>query len=134
VEAFIVVVGVIATVISVAAFTAQLPAAKRSPAPRPRRSLPVPSQLVRIERIIERSGESSLAAHTQLRPVLAEIAKARLMRRGVDLSRDRDEAWRLLGPEVWELVRPDRPQPLDPGAPGLTPRELDAILDRLEAL
>jgi hypothetical protein len=134
-EAVFVTVGAIATVISVAALAARLPATKRPPAARPR--LPgrsPPSQLLRIERIVERSGESGLTAHTQLRPMLAEIAEARLARRGVQLSRDHDEARRLLGPETWELVRPDRPPPSDGRAPGVTPHELAAVLDRLEAL
>jgi len=134
-ETLFVTVGAIATVIGVAAFAAQLPVVKRSPAPR---RLPpsasVPSQLRRIERIVERSAESGLAAHTLLRPVLSEIAEARLARRSVRLTRDPDEARRLLGPEAWELVRPDRPQPPDRRAPGVTPRELEAVLDRLEAL
>ena len=70
-EAVFVVVGVLATVISVAALAARLPAAKRPPAPRPRpASASVPSQLLQIERIVERSGESGVAAHTLLRPVL----------------------------------------------------------------
>jgi hypothetical protein len=133
-EAVFVVVGVLATVVSVAALAARLPAAKRPPAPRPRApSASVPSQLLRIERIVRRSGESGLAAHTLLRPVLSEIAEARLARRGVQLSRDHDEARRLLGREAWELVRPDRPPPPD-RAPGVAPRELEAVLDTLEAL
>jgi hypothetical protein len=82
---------------------------------------------------VRRSGESGLAAHTLLRPVLSEIAEARLARRGVQLSRDHDEARRLLGREAWELVRPDRPQP-DDRAAGVAPRELEAVLDILEAL
>jgi hypothetical protein len=94
----------------------------------------VPSQLLRIERIVERSRESGLTAHTQLRPVLSEIAAARLARHGVQLNRDHDEARRLLGPEAWELVRPHRRQPPDGRAPGLAPCELEAVLDSLEAL
>ncbi len=66
--------------------------------------------------------------------MLAEIAEARLARRGVQLNRDHDEAQQLLGREAWELVRPDRPQPPDDRAPGLAPRELEAVLDSLEAL
>jgi hypothetical protein len=133
-EAAIVVVGVLATVIGVAALAALLPPAKRPPAPRPRPpGPPVPSQLLRIERIVRRSGESGLAAHTLLRPVLSEIAEARLARRGVQLSRDSGEAQRLLGREAWELVRPDRPPP-DRHAAGVAPRELEAVLDTLEAL
>ena len=134
-EAVFVTVGAIATVICVAAFAAQLPVVKRPPAPRPRPpSASVPSQLLRIERIVERSRESGLTAHTQLRPVLSEIAAARLARHGVQLNRDHDEARRLLGPEAWELVRPHRRQPPDGRAPGLAPCELEAVLDSLEAL
>jgi hypothetical protein len=133
-EAVFVVVGVLATVISVAALAARLPAAKRPPAPRPRApSASVPSQLLRIERIVRRSGESGLEAHTLLRPVLSEIAEARLARRGVQLSCDHNEARRLLGREAWELVRPDRPPPPD-RAPGVARRELEAVVDTLEAL
>jgi hypothetical protein len=134
-EAVFVTVGAIAIVISVAALAALLPAAKRLPAPRPRPAgTSAPSQLLRIERIVERSGESGLTAHTQLRPMLAEIAEALLARRGVQLSRDSDEARRLLGPEAWELVRPDRPPPRDGRAPGVASHELEAVLDSLEAL
>ena len=134
-EAVVVIVGVIATVISDAALAARLPAAKRPPTPPPRPPSTSPaSQLLRIERIIERSGESGVAAHTLLRPLLSEIAEARLARRGVQLNRDHDQARRLLGREAWELVRPDRPQPPDDRAPGLAPRELEAVLDSLEAL
>src|SRR3954463_11407918 len=100
-EAVFVMVGVIATVISVAALAAALPAGQRPP---PRTRPPgwsPPGQLLRIERIVERSAESGLTAHTQLRPLLAEIAAARLARRGVELRRDHDEARRLLGPEAW---------------------------------
>ena len=134
-ETVFVVVGVIATVIGVAALAALLPAAQRPPPPRARPSgTSVPSQLLRIERIVERSAESALTAHTQLRPLLAEIAAARLARRGVQLSRDHDEARRLLGPEAWELVRPDRPSPPDRRAPGVAPHEVETVLERLEAL
>lgn len=134
-ETLLVTVGLIATVISVAGLAARLPAAKRPPEPRARPpSTSRPSQLLRIERIVERSSESGLTAHAQLRPLLSEIAEARLARRGLQLSRDHDEARRLLGPKTWELVRPDRPQPTDRRAPGVAPRELEAVLDSLETL
>jgi hypothetical protein len=132
-EAAVVVVGAIATVISVATLTARLPLATRRSAPRPDRgSRSPPSQLLRIERIGVRSGASRLATHTQLRPLVLEIAEARLARRGVRL--DGDEARRLLGPQAWDLVRPDRPAPPDDRASGIAPSELQAVLDRLEAL
>ena len=134
-EAVIVTLGVIATVIGVAALAAGLPAAQRPPPLQARAPSPgLPTQLLRIERIVERSAESALTAHTQLRPMLSEIAEARLARRGVQLSRDHDEARRLLGPEAWELVRPDRPQPPERAAGGVAARELEAVVKRLEAL
>ncbi|HEY6693348.1 MAG TPA: hypothetical protein VI006_10895 [Solirubrobacteraceae bacterium] len=89
---------------------------------------------MRLERIVEWSGESGLSAHTRLRPVLVEIAEARLVRRGLRLERDVEEARRLLGSAVWELVRPDRPTPRGRDAPGIPPRRLEEILDVLEAL
>jgi hypothetical protein len=92
-----------------------------------------PAQLVRLERIIEWSNSNGLDAHTRLRPVLVEIAESRLERRGLRLDRDATDARRLLGPNAWELVRPDRPPP-DRGSPGIPPRDLDDILDALEAL
>ena len=86
---------------------------------RPRvRRVPPPAQFVRLERIVEWSDESGMSAHTRLRPVLVEIAEARLVRRGVRLERDVEESRRLLGPAVWELVRPDRPTPRGRDAPG----------------
>jgi hypothetical protein len=130
-EAVIVAVGAIATMIAVAALAARLPA--RRPPPRmspPATSRSAPSQLLRVERIVERAAESGLAAHTQLRPLLIEIAEARLGRRGLRLGDDRARA--LLGPDAWELVRPDRPEPPDGGA--LAKRDLERVLDRLEAL
>jgi hypothetical protein len=63
-----------------------------------------------------------------------EIAEPRLGRRGLQLDRDREESEELLGPEVWELVRPDRPPPPNRRAPGIAACDLDAVLDRLEAL
>jgi hypothetical protein len=135
-EAVLVVIGVIATVIAVAVLATRLPVeARRPPAPRPRAiSRSRPTQLLWIERVVGRSGESGLAAHTQLRPLLREIAAARLARRGLRLDRDEDEARRLLGPEAWEFVRLDRPSPPDARTAGIATPELELMLDRLEAL
>ena len=130
-EAVLIAVGAIATVIAVAALAARLPARRLPPpAPPPAPTRSRPSQLLRVERIVERAGESGHAAHTQLRPLLVEIAEARLGRR----SRRLDGAQDLLGPEAWELVRPDRPEPPEGRGGGIAPRELEAVLDRLEAL
>jgi hypothetical protein len=133
-EAAFVVVGAIATVISVAILAERLPTGKPPPPLRSRvRSGARPSQLLRIDRIVKSSAESGLGVHTQLRPLLLEIAKARLARRGLQLDRDHEDVRRLLGPEAWNLVRPDRPAP-GRDAPGIAPHELDAALDSLEEL
>ncbi len=116
---------------------AKLPAHGRRSDDRDQRRLrldPRPAQLVRLERIVEWSGESGLSAHTRLRPVLVEIAEARLVHRGLRLDRDVEEARCLLGPVVWDLVRPDRPTPRGRDAPGISPRRLGEMLDALESL
>jgi hypothetical protein len=89
---------------------------------------------VRLERIVEWSGSSELDAHSRLRPVLIEIAEVRLARRGLRLERDVAEVRQLLGPKAWDLLRPDRPRPEDRDRPGLAHRDIEEILDRLEAL
>jgi hypothetical protein len=66
--------------------------------------------------------------------VLREVAAEGLRRRGVDLDAEPDRARELLAADTWEVVRPDRPRPDDPFAPGLPPKRLDAIIDDLEAL
>jgi hypothetical protein len=130
-EAVLVAVGAIATMIAVAALAARLPVRRQPPGVRsPATARSRPSQLLRVERIVDRAGESGLAAHTQLRPLLVEVAEARLGRRGLRLEDARD----LLGPEAWELVRPDRPEPADDRGARLAPGELERMLDRLEAL
>jgi hypothetical protein len=95
---------------------------------------PRPAQLLRLERIVESSGGSGASAHTRLRPVLSEIAEARLANRGLRLDRDVEEARRLLGPVAWDVVRTDRPAPQGRDGPGIPARRLGEILDALESL
>jgi hypothetical protein len=94
-----------------------------------------PAQLVRVEHVVARSRSSLWEAHIRLRPLLIDIAEVRLARRGLRLEHDVAEARRLLGPITWDLLRPDRPPPEDrQQAPGIGPRDLEQILDALEAL
>jgi hypothetical protein len=136
-EVVFIVAGAIGAAICLATLAVRLPAGKPTfesgLRPRVRTEL-WPAQLVRLERIVEWSGSSDLDVHSRLRPVLVEIAEVRLARRGVRLDRDVAEARRLLGPKAWELVRPDRPAPRDGDVPGVARRDLDEILDALEAL
>jgi hypothetical protein len=132
-----VVLGALGAAVCLVALAVRLPADQRvfESGLRPRvRTVVWPAQLVRLERIVQWSGSSAVDSHTRLRPVLVEIAEVRLTRRGLRLDRDVAEARRLLGPKVWELVRPDRPAPRDRDAPGLAAGDLEEILDALEAL
>lgn len=136
-EVGFIVVGAIGAAICLAALAMRLPAGGPvfEPALRPRVKTEVwPAQLVRLQHILEWSGESDLDAHTRLRPVLVEVAEVRLAGRGLRLDRDVAEARRILGPKAWDLVRPDRPRPEDRDVPGIAPRDLAEILDALEAL
>ncbi len=137
VEVTLIVVGGFGTAICLGVLALRLPAGRPvfEPALRPRVTTQLwPAQLVRLERVVEWSGSSALDAHTRLRPVLIEIAEVRLARRGLRLGRDVAEARRLLGSTTWELVRPNRPPPSDRDAPGISPHELEEMLDALEAL
>jgi hypothetical protein len=132
-----VVLGALGAAVCLVALAVHLPADQRvfeSGLRPPVRTELWPAQLVRLERIVEWSGSSGLDAHSRLRPVLVEIADARLARRGLRLERDVGEARLLLGPKAWDLVRPDRPPPEDRDAPGIALGDLEEILDRLEAL
>jgi hypothetical protein len=136
-EVVLIVVGAIGAAVCLAALAVRLPAGHPvfEPGLRPRVETELwPAQLVRLERVIEWSGSSGLDAHTRLRPVLVEIAEARLARHNLRLDRDPAEARRLLGSTAWELVRPARPPPEGRLAPGIGSRELEEILDALEAL
>ena len=89
-----------------------------------------PADLVRVEHDIA-ARQAALGVHVRLRPLLAEIAMARLGRRRMLTNA---EARALLGDELWDLVRPDRPWPNDPRGPGLSLAELTQMTERLEQL
>ncbi len=107
--------------------------APRRAAVRPRASRP--RQLTSIELLVSSAATSALHAHAYLRPLLAEIASQRLAGHGRSLETMPDSAGRsLLGEQLWELVRPERPFPQDRYSPGVSRRELAAMLDALERL
>jgi len=102
---------------------------------RPTPAAAAPLELVRMERELELGVADATYAHRRLLPLLRAAAAARLAgRHGVELERRPEAARALLGDEVWELLRPDRPEPADRHGPGV-PRELvAAVVERLEAL
>lgn len=87
-----------------------------------------------VERAVRNGQLFADAAHDRLRPMLRQVAAVRLRRQGVDLDHDAEEALRLLGPSLHELVRPGRPRPQDAVGRGMAFDELDAHVRRLEKL
>jgi hypothetical protein len=97
--------------------------------PRPQR----PPDLVHLEQQVALAATTAFDVHFRLRPVLREIAGRRLWRtHAVDFEADPERAESLLGADVWELVRPDRPPPDDPFAAGLDQHAMDAVVEKLE--
>lgn len=82
-----------------------------------------PNALVRIERELTLATSNAGNVHDRLRPLLYEIAQARL---GRDATRAR------LGDETWELIRPDAPEPHNRSAPGLSLRTIRRVIETLE--
>ena len=98
-------------------------------------AMPQPIELLRVERELELGIASAGNAHRRLLPMLREAAAARLAsHHGVELERRPEAARLLLGDEVWELVRPDRPKPSDRFDPGIPRHQVVAAVERLELL
>jgi hypothetical protein len=79
----------------------------------------------------------SYELHYRLRPILRDLAEYRLRRHElVDLdSPGRAAAARaLLGEDLWEVVRADRPVPADRRGPGISVADAVAFVERLESL
>jgi hypothetical protein len=102
---------------------------------RPQATASQPVELLRVERDLELGIAGAGNAHHRLLPTLREAAAARLAsRHGVELERRPDAARELLGEDVWELLRPDRPEPADRFDPGVPRDEVAAVIERVESL
>lgn len=94
-----------------------------------------PPELIRIEREITLGSASAAHLHRRLLPLLRESAATRLLaRHHVDLARQPDAARSLLGDAAWDVLRPDRPEPVNRNAPGLSLRQIARLVQRLEQL
>jgi hypothetical protein len=91
-----------------------------TPTPETRRR---PPELVVVERDVRLSTASAGDFHSRLRPLLWSIVEAR--------TRTPREA---LDDDTWELLRPERPVPVDLSAPGPPLRRLAQVVDALERL
>jgi hypothetical protein len=91
-----------------------------------------PTSLARIEREVTLATGTAFDVHYRLRPIVRSVAAGLLLRRGIDLERSPAQARPLLGEDVWELVRPDRPAPDDRTAPGHELAAIERAVDSLE--
>ena len=92
-------------------------------------------QLEQLEREVTLGSQSAWDLHSRLARTLREIAGPLLAtRRGIDLEREPDRAAAALGPDAWELVRPDRTAPRNRHEPGIELERLDRAVAALEAL
>jgi hypothetical protein len=94
-----------------------------------------PSSLVRLEREVTMAGASAFDLHARLRPTIQALAADMLAsRRGIDLARDPERARAVLGDDVWDIVRPDRPAPSVRHAAGIDDATLGRVVTALEAI
>ena len=111
-----------------------LPLAEPVPLQRPPRSQRI-AQLESVARALDLAEASAFDLHNVLRPMVREVAAARLARHGVSLERQPERARALVGAQTWDLVRPDREAPTGrSGSGGCSRDELRVIVDSLEAI
>lgn len=92
-----------------------------------------PASLGRIEHEVALGVGGAFDVHFRLVPRLRTLAAGLLAsRRTLSLTANPDEARAILGEDAWELVRPERPAPEDRLAAGMTPRELERVVEALE--
>jgi len=82
-----------------------------------------PNELVRVERDLVLSSSNAAEFHARLRPLLFDIAAARVK-----------QPKEVLDDETWELLRPDLPAPDDRTAPGPPLRRIAELVDTIERL
>ena len=137
-------VRIFALVLCAAALLLMLAALRRAyPRERPLRSPEAraspgrarPGNLARLEQETALGIAGSFDLHFRLAPRLRGLATDLLAaRRSASLDRDPERARALLGEGTWELVRPDRPAPVDRLARGLPINDLRGVVESLERL
>jgi hypothetical protein len=92
-------------------------------------------ELDRLERDVVLATGSELEQHVRIKPLLRDVVEDRLWRsRGVELDASPDRARELLGEELYELVKPGRPDPDARYFRGLDLKGLARVLDQIESL
>ena len=93
------------------------------------------AEFLRMERELDLGVAGAAHAHRRLLPLLRAAAAARLAsRHGIELERRPDAARAMLGDDVWELLRPDRPEPEDRHGPGVPREQVAAAIEAVESL
>ncbi len=112
------------------------PASRFEQALRPRkRAVTQPEELLRMDRELVLGSVDADHARRRLLPLLRATAAARIAaRHGFELERRPEAARALLGEDVWELLRPDRPAPEDRHAAGVPHESIVAVIERVESL
>jgi hypothetical protein len=79
-----------------------------------------PAELISLELAVRLGANAAGDYHVRLRPLLVDLARERIAKRGVRLEapRHRERAEALLGPEVFQMVKGGAPLPDDRFAPG----------------
>ena len=93
-----------------------------------------PASLARVEREVTLATGTAFDVHFRLRPLLRDVAAGMLLRRGIDLERSPDRAKGVVGSDVWELIRPDRPPPENRTAPGIPLADVERAVGALERI
>lgn len=92
-------------------------------------------ELDRLERDVVLATGSELEQHVRIKPLLRDVVEHRLWRsRGIELERSPERAREILGDELYELVRPGRPDPNARYFRGLDLKRLSSVLDEIEAI
>jgi hypothetical protein len=137
-DVFVLVLGGLGLMVLAAELRRLAPTAERSLIeealePEPVEERPI-ADLLRLERELSMAAARQFDLHFRLRPILRDIATARLEQRGLDIDSGRPQVQELLGDELYELTTAEREPPanrlaLGPGVDGLD--RTIGILERL---
>lgn len=98
--------------------------------PRAERTRP----LEELEHAVDFSLGTAFDLHFRLRPHLRRIAQYRLAARGVQMDAQPRRAREIVGPDAWELIRPDRPEPHDRNGAGTDLPSIRRVVEQLDAI
>ena len=90
--------------------------------------------LQELEHAVDFSLGTAFDVHYRLRPHVRRVAGHRLGLLGISLDRQPERARTALGAEIWDLARPDRPEPEDRNAAGLELPQIRRLVNGLDAL